>query len=90
MTTTTTTEAQEAAARSQRLHEAHQAYLADVRQVAPTWLDVADDMSETVHSVRACELLAETAPDDAYLRGFWYGRAQLLRELAHITGRTSD
>lgn len=88
--TETTTEDQLAAARSQRLHESHQSYLSEVREVAPTWLDVADDMSETVHSVRACELLAETAPDDAYLRGYWYGRAQLLRELAHITGRTTD
>lgn len=86
----TNTEDQLAAARSQRLHAAHQAYLSEVREVAPTWLDVADDMSETVYSVQACELLAETAPDDAYLRGYFYGRAQLLRELAHITGRTSD
>jgi hypothetical protein len=88
--TTTTTEAQLAVARSQRLHESHQAYLSEVRELAPTWLDVSEDMHETVHSVQACELLAESAPDDGYLRGFWYGRAQALRELAALTGRAID
>lgn len=61
MTTTMTPEQIQAAAleRRARLLKFHTAYLAEVREAAPTWVDMSEDMHEVVHDARACELLAE-------------------------------
>lgn len=80
-----------ARARGERLMRWHQAYLADLREAgADAYLDAADDTHEVLYSVSACELLAETSPDDGYLRGYFYGRGQLLRELAVLTERDPE
>lgn len=65
-------------ARRERLRQFHEGYLVEVREAAATWLDAAEDMHEVEFSPAACERLAETAPDDSYLRGYWLGRAQAL------------
>lgn len=74
-------------ARRERLIKFHLDYIAELREAAPTWVDLADDMSETLFDPAACELLAETAPDDGYLRGYWTGRGVALRELQALTQR---
>ncbi len=85
-----TTDQKMAFERTARLMKSHQDYLSEVREVAPTWCDIADDLPDTAFSPAACELLAESAPDDGYLRGFWLGRAIALREIALLTGRIPD
>ncbi len=89
MTNTMTPEQFKAAAlaRRERLLKFHTAYLEEVREAASTWLDAVDDMHEVVHDPKACELLAETAPDDGYLRGYWLGRAAALHSISALTER---
>lgn len=79
-----------ALARRERLLKFHRNYLAELAEAAPTWVDMAEDMHETVYSAEACELLAETAPDDSYMRGYWLGRAAALHAVAALTERTPE
>jgi hypothetical protein len=92
MTTTMTPEQLQAAAlaRRERLLKFHTAYLAEAREAAPTWLDAMDEMHEVIHDPQACELLAESAPDDGYLRGYWMGRAAALHSISALTARSVD
>lgn len=92
MTTTMTPEQIQAAVRERRarLMKFHVSYLAEIREAAATWLDTAEDMHEVEFSPAACELLAETAPDDSYLRGYWLGRAQSLHRIAALTERSVE
>jgi hypothetical protein len=76
--------------RRERLLKFHVAYLAEIREVAGAWLDSAEEMHEVEFSPVACEALAETAPDDSYLRGYWLGRAQSLHRIAALTERSVD
>lgn len=91
MATTMTPKQIQTAARERRarLLKFHMTYLAEVRETAPTWLDAMDDMHVVIHDPQACELLAETAPDYGYLRGFWMGRAAALLSLSALTARTA-
>lgn len=92
MTTTMTPDQIQTAARERRarLLKFHTSYLAEVREAAPTWLDAMDEMHEVIHDPRTCEMLADTAPDDGYLRGYWMGRAAALLSISAVTERNSD
>jgi hypothetical protein len=88
MTSDMTHEQIQAAARERRarLLKFHVAYLAEVREAAPTWLDAVDATHEVIYDPQACELLAESAPDDGYLRGYWMGRAAALHSISSQRG----
>ncbi len=85
--TNETNNAEIARARRERLARHHIECLAEMREAAPSWCDIAEDAHDTVYSPEACEILAETSPDHGYLRGFWLGRAVALREIQALTHR---
>lgn len=92
MTNTMTPEQLKAAAlaRRARLLQFHTDYLAELREAAPAWVNAMDECMAVPFDPKACELLAETSPDDGYLRGYFFGQAAVLHRIQALTERTGD
>ena len=92
MTCTMTPEQLNAAAleRRARLLAFHNDYVSELREAAPTWVDAMDECMAAIFDPKACELLAETSPDDGYLRGYFFGKAAVLHEIQALTERSTD
>jgi hypothetical protein len=67
----------------QILLQQHVSQINEIREIAPTWLDFADEMHDVYSSAAACEMLAVTAPN-IYMQGFYLGRALVLRERGQV------
>jgi len=77
-----------AIARRERLLRFHLERLKELQEAAPTWVEAADECDP--FDPQACELLAETSPDDSYLRGYYFGKAAILHEIQGLTALIAD